>query len=87
VERTADQIHPVYSELVRQAAQGELLYNDDTAMKVLANLKNPEVEDETSGKGSFTTGVLAVRDERRMALFTGKLAGQNIARYNKGPRV
>ena len=82
VEGTADKIHPVYSELIRQAAQGELLYNDDTTMKILANLKKPEVDDETLGKGSFTTGVLAVQDERRIALFfTGpKHAGDNMAK-------
>ena len=82
VEKTADKIHPVYSELIRQAAQGEILYNDDTTMKILANLKGPESDDETSGKGSFTTGMLAVRDERRMALFfTGqKHAGENMAK-------
>ncbi len=85
VERTADKIHPVYRELIRQAAQGELLYNDDTTMKILANLKKPEVDDEVSGKGSFTTGVLAVRDERRTALFfTGpKHAGENMAQLLK----
>jgi len=85
VERTADQIHPAYRELVRQAAQGELLYNDDTTMKILANLKKIESDGETSGKGSFTTGVLAVRDERRMALFfTGqKHAGENMAQLLK----
>ena len=85
VERTADQIHPVYSELIRQAAQWELLYNDDTTMKILANLKKGETEDETSGKGSFTTGVLAVQDERRIALFfTGpKHAGDNMAQLLK----
>ena len=78
VERTADKIHPVYSELIRQAAQAELLYSDDTTMKILANLK--EADDETSRKDSFTTGVLAVRDKRRMALFfTGqKHAGDNM---------
>ncbi len=82
VERTADQIHPVYSELIRQAAQGEILYNDDTTMKILANLKKPEADDETLEKGSFTTGVLAVQDERRIALFfTGpRHAGQNMAK-------
>jgi transposase len=82
VERTADQIHPVYSELIRQAAQGELLYNDDTTMKILANLKKAEVDDELPGKGSFTTGVLAVQGERRIALFfTGpKHAGDNLAK-------
>jgi transposase len=80
VERTADKIHPVYSELIRQAAQAELLYSDDTTMKILADLK--EADDETSAKGSFTTGVLAVRDKRRMALFfTGqKHAGDNMDR-------
>ena len=82
VEQTADKIHPVYSELIRQAAQGEILYNDDTTMKILENLKGFRAEGETSRKGSFTTGVLAVRDERRMALFfTGpKHAGENMAK-------
>ena len=82
VERTADQIHPVYSELILQAAQGELLYNDDTTMKILANLKKSEADDEISRKGSFTTGVLAVQDERRMSLFfTGpKHAGENMTK-------
>jgi len=85
VEKTADKIHPVYSELIRDAAQGELLYNDDTTMKILVNLQKREVDDETSGKGSFTTGILAVRDERRMALFfTGqKHAGENMAQLLK----
>jgi transposase len=85
VEKTADKIHPVYSELIRQAAQGELLHSDDTTMKILANLKKPKGDDETSGKGSFTTGVLAVQDERHIALFfTGKKhAGQNMAEILK----
>jgi transposase len=85
VEKTADKIHPVYSELIRQAAQGELLHSDDTTMKILANFQKPKGDDETSGKGSFTTGVLAVRDGRRLALFfTGnKHAGQNMAEILK----
>jgi transposase len=80
VERTADQIHPVYRELVRQAAQGEILQNDDTSMKILANFKETDPQDPNSRKGSFTTGVLAIKDERRMALFfTGpKHAGENL---------
>jgi transposase len=81
VEKTADQIHPVYRELIRQAAQGNLFYHDDTLMKILANLKEIQTENEKSRKGSFTTGVLAVQDERRIALFfTGaKHAGDNLA--------
>lgn len=80
VEGVADQIHPVYRELIRQAAQGEILHNDDTPMKILANLKEGNPQEPSSRKGSFTTGVLAVKEERRMALFfTGpKHAGENM---------
>jgi transposase len=81
VERTADQIHPVYRKLILEAAQSDLFYHDDTLMKILANLKEIETEDERVRKGSFTTGVLAVREKRRMALFfTGpNHAGENLA--------
>jgi transposase len=82
VETSADKIYPAYDELIRQAAQGNLFHQDDTLMKILANLKEIEAGDETSRKGSFTTGVLAVAGERRMALFfTGpKHAGENLTK-------
>lgn len=85
VEKTADKIHPIYSELIREAAQSDLLYNDDTTMKILANLEKREEDEERSGKGSFTTGVLAVREEHRMALFfTGQRhAGENMTQLLK----
>jgi len=89
-ENTADQIHPVYREMIRQAAQGEIFQNDDTPMKILANLKNNDPQDPSSRKGSFTTGVLAVREEHRMALFfTGpQHAGRTWKNsWNKGPRI
>lgn len=84
-EKTADKIYPAYDELIRQAAQGDIFHHDDTFMKILANLKQREPDDETSRKGSFTTGVLAVAGERRMALFfTGpKHAGENLTKLLK----
>jgi transposase len=84
-ETSADKIYPAYDELIRQAAQGNLFYHDDTLMKILANLKKIEAGDETSRKGSFTTGVLAVAEERRIALFfTGpKHAGENLTQLLK----
>ena len=84
-EKTADKIYPAYDELIRQAAQSNLFHHDDTLMKILANLKEIETEDERSRKGSFTTGVLAMRDERPMALFfTGpNHAGENLAKLLK----
>jgi transposase len=35
VGETAQQVEPAYEELIRQAAQGEVLYNDDTTVKIL----------------------------------------------------
>jgi hypothetical protein len=92
VEGTAGKLEPAYEEMVREAAQGQVLHNDDTTMKILA-LINPqdrqEQEEEDrepetiapSRNGSFTTGVLSVQQERKIALFfTGrKHAGENLA--------
>jgi transposase len=76
VEKYAGRAHPAYRELIRQAAQGDLVHNDDTTMKILLAMN------ETEGRhGTFTTGILSVKDERRIALFfTGrKHAGENLA--------
>ena len=35
MEQAAAGIEPVYEELLRQAAQGQVLYNDDTAVRIL----------------------------------------------------
>ena len=35
MERAADLLRPAYEELILQAAQGELLHNDDTTMKTM----------------------------------------------------
>jgi len=84
VEKTADLIHPVYSELITEAAQGDVIYNDDTTMKILAlmeNRDNNEGVEESSRKGIFTTGILSTVNERKIALFFtgGKHAGENIS--------
>ncbi len=85
VERKADRIYPVYEELIRQAAQGDIVHNDDTLMKVLELMKESEnIKKQDSGKkhrtGMFTTGVLSIKGNRKIALFcTGrKHAGENI---------
>jgi len=41
VAQTAKPLAPVYEELIRQAAQGEVLYNDDTAVRILALQREP----------------------------------------------
>jgi transposase len=39
VERVSKRIAPAYGELMREAAQGDVLYNDDTPMKILELMK------------------------------------------------
>jgi transposase len=35
-------VAPAYEELIRQAAQGDVLHNDDTPMKILEYMKRKE---------------------------------------------
>jgi transposase len=88
VAQKASSILPVYECLMEQAAQGELLHNDDTAMKILQYLgkRAEKYEDPDSDKaartGIFTTGIISLVEGHRIALFfTGKNhAGENMAR-------
>ena len=84
VEETAEWINPAYQELIRQAAQGEVLYNDDTTMKVLAMMKEnrdaANKEDKSERSGIFTSGIVSTNAGQKIALFfTGrKHAGENL---------
>jgi transposase len=90
VAETAEKIELVYQELIQQAAQGEVLHNDDTTMKILnlmgeSRPRQPSVEEESEQKsertGIFTSGIVSTRAGRKIALFfTGrKHAGENLA--------
>jgi len=77
---------PAWDELLRQAAQGEVLYNDDTTMKILAlsaeQRRAAAADEETDARtGVFTSGIVATRDGHFIALFfTGRQhAGENLA--------
>jgi len=98
VEAKAKKISAVYEEFVRQAAQGEVVHNDDTAAKILEFMSRDEDEYDGSRKprkGMFTTGVLSQIGEHRIALyFTGrKHAGENMAQllsqrdFDRGPPI
>jgi transposase len=77
VEEVAELIKPARDELIRQAAQGEVLHNDDTGMKVLKLEREPG--DERTGV--FTSGIVSTAQGWKIALyFTGRQhAGENIA--------
>lgn len=77
VEEAAEIIKPALDELIRQAAQGEVLHNDDTSMRVLRLAREPS----DKRTGVFTSGIVATSEERKIALyFTGhQHAGENLA--------
>src|SRR5208282_4653838 len=89
---------PAHEELIRQAAQGQVLHNDDTTVKilelmgqsrsgVLAQGEQGEAKgsDADQRTGLFTSGVVALRDGHRVALFFSgrRHAGENLAQILK----
>jgi transposase len=85
VEETAQVIKPARDELIRQAAQGTVVHNDDTSMRVL-RLKRDQSDERT---GVFTSGIVSVGQGWKIALyFTGNLhAGENLADVLKQRRA
>jgi len=76
-------LSPVYEALVDKAAQGELIHNDDTTMKVLSFLQDQDPE--AARKGIFTTGLVSRWQDQQIALFrTGnRHAGENLTELLK----
>lgn len=76
-----------HDELIRQAAQGDVLHNDDTTMRILELARQTAGEvlssDEDSDKrtGVFTSGIVSTSAGHKVAVFfTGrKHAGENLS--------
>ncbi|MFH2006758.1 MAG: transposase, partial [bacterium] len=87
VNVAADQVAAVYAEIIRQAAQGDVLHNDDTTARILdlmglrreQALAKGELDDEDR-TGIFTSGILSVTEAHKLAVFfTGtQHAGENL---------
>jgi transposase len=74
-------IQTVLEELIRQAAQGSVMHNDDTGMRILRLTREPG----DKRTGTFTSGIVSMVGAWTIALFfTGwKHAGENIAEVLK----
>jgi len=83
LDATATVLSSVFDAHVYLAAQGSLIHNDDTTMKILDFFKNQDPEGER--KGIFTTGIISVWQEHKIALFmTGnRHAGENLTELLK----
>lgn len=85
VNTGATTIACAHEELINQAAQSRVVYNDDTTMKVLQLTRAQRaaaLADDVKGErtGIFTSGIVATDEGRRIALFfTGvRHAGENL---------
>lgn len=92
VHAQAKRLQPVHAELIRQAAGGDVVYNDDTTVKILELMgkraqQNALAEGSAQGNakqkqrtGLFTSGFVSTREGRRIALFFSgrKHAGENL---------
>jgi transposase len=96
VKELAAVIAPAYQDLITQAAQGEVVHNDDTAMTVLALKRHSpespepakdcdEAEPAPERNGIFTSGIVSTCEGKKIALFfTGhKHAGENLTEVLK----
>ena len=83
VTEAAAAIQPAMAELIRHAAQGEVLHNDDTSMPVLTLRRGRSHDENDSAErtGVFTSGIVSTAHGQHVALFfTGRQhAGENLA--------
>jgi hypothetical protein len=89
VEAVATSLAPVLDELIRQAAQGQVLHNDDTTVKILELMGERARQAALAGvgddaderRGLYTSGLVALRDGHQVALFFSgrRHAGENLA--------
>jgi transposase len=94
VRAMAKRILPAHVELIRQAADGDVVFNDDTGIKILSLMGERArqkalaegsvaglAEDEAPQRtGLFTSGIISTREGRQIALFFSgrKHAGENL---------
>jgi transposase len=91
VHAVAVDLAPAFDELVRQAAQGDVLHNDDTTVKILELMGQSrqealtntaeEANEADQRTGLYTSGVVALRGGQHVALFFSgrRHAGENLA--------
>jgi hypothetical protein len=65
MEQGAANAKPAFDHLIRQAAQGEVLHNDDTGMRILQLAREPS----DKRTGIFTSGIVSLWKNRKIALF------------------
>jgi transposase-like protein len=74
-------LEPVFETLIKEAAKGECLHNDDTKARILDLIReNKSRAEEKERTGIYTSAILSKVSDRQIALFfTGRQhAGENL---------
>jgi hypothetical protein len=80
IEQVADSAYPVFKHLERLAAQGEVIYQDDTPVRILSLLEENQQAEAAARTGMYTTGLIVQVGERRICLYYAgrQHAGENL---------
>jgi transposase len=89
IERVANCAYPVFKQLERLAAQGEVIYQDDTSVRILsliaenqqAATRAQNASPSASRTGMYTTGLIVQVGARQICLYYAgrRHAGENLA--------
>ncbi|MBA3582898.1 MAG: IS66 family transposase [Gammaproteobacteria bacterium] len=81
IEQLAGACYPVFTVLQRLAAQGKLIHNDDTPVRILAVIKAIKANPQHARTGMTTSGFMAEYEGHTIALFMNNTdhAGENLA--------
>jgi len=79
-EAVADAALPVFLYLRRLAADGEVIYSDDTRVRILSCLKENKNRKEEDRRGTHTSGIVVEIGGRKIALYANgrRHAGENL---------
>ncbi len=81
VESLADDIYPVYYAMEELAAQGDLIYHDDTTVIILDLIKENKILTGSKDRtGMYTTGIVTEFNQHPISIFLSgrKHSGENM---------
>jgi len=80
MEELVNYVYLPFMEIVKFSAQGEVIHNDDTSVKILSLMKENESLSEKERRGMFTTGIVSKVGERYIYLYFSSRnhAGENL---------
>jgi transposase len=81
VEQVADCVYPVLAVLEKEAANGTLIHNDDTTVKILDVMRNNKLNPDKERTGMFTSCIFSTTDARKICIYRSGTdhAGENLA--------